>query len=331
MVPSYHSVFHSRNHNHAYLPGSGYRILRQRLNPLFRKKPIVKHCSFAIPRGTVTGLLGLNGTGKTTTIRMLMGFLPPTRGSSAILGIDSQSLTAADRMRIGYTVEGHFLYGWMSVEECERFQSGTFAKWDSQQFRETISRFGIEPNARVSHLSRGQRAGVSLALTLCTYPELLVLDDPALGLDPVSRQALNETILEFVDSGDRTVLLSSHLLDDVERIADRIMVMVDGRLIVDSSIENLLGRLTTVTFECDEDTKHLPAIPGLIHARRVGRRWTISILDMNSEAEATLSQLGWDAIDRSQTAFNDAVMAYLSRSRGNESFLSKTSSVPTSR
>ena len=307
------------------IPSEDIAISAKGLTRYFGYKPIVKECSFAIPRGTVTGLLGLNGTGKTTTIRMLMGFLPPTRGSSAILGVDSQSLSAADRMRIGYTVEGHFLYGWMTVEECERFQSGTFSKWDGKQFRDTIDRFGIQPKSRVSLLSRGQRAGVSLAMTLCTYPEVLVLDDPALGLDPVSRQALNETILEFVESGDRTVLLSSHLLDDVERIADRIMVMVDGRLLVDTTIESWLSRLTTCTLEMDDDKTQLGAIPGLVNARRVGRRWTLSILDLNAEAEAILSQLGCTEFDRSESAFNDAVMAYLSRSRGNNSFLSKSS------
>ncbi len=300
------------------------------LTRYFGSKPVVRQCSFAIPRGTVTGLLGLNGTGKTTAIRMLMGFLPPTRGSSAILGIDSQALTVADRMRIGYTVEGHFLYNWMRVADCECFQAGTFARWNGKQFRETIERFGIEPSARVSHLSRGQRAGVSLALTLCTLPEVLVLDDPALGLDPVSRQALNETILEFVESGDRTVLLSSHLLDDIERIADRILIMVDGRFVVDTTVENLLSRLSTCTLELEEDIKSLPTIPGLVHLRRIGRRWTLTIVDMGSETEETLSQLGGRTLVRSQTAFNDAAMAYLSRSRGSSSFLSKTPIAPAS-
>jgi ABC-2 type transport system ATP-binding protein len=298
------------------------------LTRYFGTKAIVRQCSFAIPRGTVTGLLGLNGTGKTTTIRMLMGFLPPTRGSSAILGVDSQALTAADRIRIGYTVEGHFLYNWMTVAECERFQAGTFARWDGKQFRDSIERFGIDPSARVSHLSRGQRAGVSLALTLCTLPEVLVLDDPALGLDPVSRQALNETILEFVESGDRTVLLSSHLLDDIERIADRILIMVDGRIVVDATVENLLSRLSTCSFELDEDTKSLPAIPGLVHVRRIGRRWTLTIVDMDAETEASLSRIGGHTLVKTQAAFNDAAMAYLSRTRGSISFHSKTPSAP---
>jgi ABC-2 type transport system ATP-binding protein len=300
------------------------------LTKYFGSKPIVRQCSFAIPRGTVTGLLGLNGTGKSTTIRMLMGFLPPTRGSSAILGIDSQSLTASDRMRIGYTVEGHFLYSWMRVSDCERFQEGTFSRWNGKQFRNTIDRFGIDLRTRVSHLSRGQRAGVSLALTLCAAPEVLVLDDPALGLDPVSRQALNETILEFVESGDRTVLLSSHLLDDIERIADRILIMVDGRFVVDTTVENLLSRLSTCTLELDEDARSLPSIPGLVHVRRVGRRWTLTIVDMDSEAESMLSQLGGHTLVRNPTAFNDAAMAYLSRSRGSSSFLSKTPSASNS-
>jgi len=300
------------------------------LTRYFGNKLIVRQCSFAIPRGTVTGLLGLNGTGKTTIIRMLMGFLPPMRGSSSILGINSQSLTAADRMRIGYTVEGHFLYRWMHVAECERFQAGTFARWNSKQFRETIERFGIEPSARVSHLSRGQRAGVLLALTLCSMPEVLVLDDPALGLDPVSRQALNETVLEFVESGDRTVLLSSHLLDDIERISDRILIMVDGRIVVESTVENLLNRLSTCTLELDEDTKTLLSIPGLVYMRRIGRRWTLTIVDMDSTTESILVSLGGQTFVRNQTAFNDAAMAYLSRTRGSNSFLSNKTSASAS-
>ncbi len=136
------------------------------LTRYYGRKPIVRQIDFAVPRGSVTGLLGLNGTGKTTTIRMLVGLLAPTRGRSAMLGIDSQQLSPSDRARIGFAVEGHFLYNWMSVAACERFQSGTFPRWDSRLFRDTIDRFGISLDAKVSQLSRGQRAGVSLALTL---------------------------------------------------------------------------------------------------------------------------------------------------------------------
>ena len=204
-------------------------IRTHQLTRYFGRRAVVRELDFSVPRGSVVGLLGLNGAGKTTTIRMLLGFLEPTRGTCELLGRDSRTLTPDDRARIGHTVEGHFLYPWMRVRECEKFGRETHPRWDGSFFEQAVRRFGIDTDSKVSWLSRGQRAGVSLASTLAGDPELLILDDPALGLDPVSRRALNETIIEFCESGDRTVLLSSHLLDDVERVADRVAVMVDGR------------------------------------------------------------------------------------------------------
>ena len=290
------------------------------LTRYYGSKPIVRQVDFAVPRGSVTGLLGLNGTGKTTTIRMLVGLLAPTRGRSAVLGIDSQQLSPSDRARIGFAVEGHFLYNWMSVAACERFQSGTFPRWDSRLFRDTIDRFGISLDAKVSQLSRGQRAGVSLALTLSSLPELLILDDPALGLDPVNRRALNETILDFVQSGDRTALLSSHLLDDVERVADRILIMVNGRIAVDCPLESLVDRVSSCTVELDDDTTELGQIPRLIHARRLGKRCVLTLVDFDSQTQDALERIGGGNLSRNPAAFDEAAIAYLSRSRGSESF-----------
>jgi ABC-2 type transport system ATP-binding protein len=295
------------------------------LTRYFGDTPVVRQIDFSIPRGIVVGLLGLNGTGKTTTLRMLMGLLAPTRGSSHVLGVNSQQLTAADRTRIGYTVEGHFVYPWMKVQECEQFQSQTFSHWNRRLFHDTIDRFGINATSRVSNLSRGQRAGVSLALTLSGSPEILILDDPALGLDPISRRSLNETLLEFVATGERTVLLSSHMLDDVERIADRVLIMVDGRIMVDCSIANLLARVSSWTVEFDDDRTSLGTIPGLIHARVVGRRWILAIADIDAETEAALTRLGGANLVRNESAFDEASMAYLSRARRGVSFYSPLS------
>ncbi len=213
-------------------------VIRTRgLTRCFGSRIVVDRLNFAVPRGSVVGLLGLNGAGKTTTIRMLLGLLEPTRGACEVLGCDSRELTPAVRARIGHTVEGHFLYPWMRIHDCERFGRETHSHWNNDLFRQSVARFGIDPAARVAWLSRGQRAGVSIASTLATNPELLILDDPALGLDPVSRRALNETVIEFCSTGDRTVLLSTHLLDDVERIADRVALMVDGHMLVDCSLD----------------------------------------------------------------------------------------------
>lgn len=292
------------------------------LTRYFGSRSVVEQLDLNIPYGSVTGLLGLNGAGKTTTLRMLMGFLEPTRGTCSILGKSSQELQPEDRARIGYTVEGHFLYGWMSVRECEQFQRTTFPRWNGVMFEETVRRFGIDPSQKTRALSRGQRAGVSLALTLATEPELLVLDDPALGLDPVSRLALNETLLDFCESGTRTILLSSHLLDDIERVADRVIVMVAGRAIVDTTLDSFRHRVSTWSLLLSPSGRQLEAIPGLVHARKLSGRTLVTVADCDSETEAALNRVSEDTPQRMEMSFDEAVISYLSRSRGSQSFLS---------
>lgn len=287
----------------------------------FGDRPVVDQISLELPVGTVTGLLGLNGAGKSTLIKMLMGLLAPTRGTCSLLGVESSRLGAAERARIGYTIEGHYLYSSLTVRDSERFQMESFPRWNSSVFQTTIDRFGIRPNARIRTLSRGQRAGVSIALTLSSQPELLILDDPALGLDPVSRRALNESLLAFMDGGERTILLSSHLLDDVERVTDRVLVMVDGRILVDNTVEGFLSRLSTWVCERPDAAEKLPSVPGLVFAKPTGNRLTMFVVDVDQEAEAVMQRIGGNTLARLESSFDDSVIAYLSRSRSSESLL----------
>lgn len=296
------------------------------LTRYFGSSPVVQQASFELPVGTVTGLLGLNGAGKSTLIKMLLGLLTPTRGSCSVLGVDSQSLAAEDRARIGYTIEGHYLYGSMTVRESESLQADSFPKWESGIFQATIDRFGISPKAKVRTLSRGQRAGVSIALTMSSLPELLILDDPALGLDPVARRALNETLLAFMEGGERTILLSSQLLDDIERVTDRVLIMVNGRVVVNSSIHAFLARVSTWTCTSADDSRKLPYIPGLIHASWRGNRLTMNLVDVDAEAEAAMQRIGGTTLTRSQSSFDESVVSYLSRTRSSTPFVS---SIPT--
>ncbi|MGB7347752.1 MAG: ABC transporter ATP-binding protein [Pirellulaceae bacterium] len=303
----------------------------KRLTRYFGRKSVVRDLDLSVPTGQVTALLGLNGAGKTTTIRILMGLLEPTRGEAITLGEDATRMSVQTRAKIGYLVEGHFLYPSMKVRDCESFQRSGYQAWDDNLFREIVSHFGIDPAARVSTLSRGQRAGVSLALVLAPDPELLVLDDPALGLDPVSRRALNETLIEFAGGGKRTVLLSTHLLDDVERIADRVAVMVDGRLKVDTSIDDFTTRVTTFALASETfDAAHIIAIPGLIEARQLGTRLQVTIADADDETIAAISRMNADQCETVETTFSDAVLAYLTRERGDGSFFQSTRTMETS-
>lgn len=295
-------------------------IRTRKLTRCFGSRIVVDRLDFAVPRGSVVGLLGLNGAGKTTTIRMLLGLLAPTRGSCEVLGRDSRELTPADRARIGHTVEGHFLYPWMRVNDCERFGRETHAHWNRDLFHQSVSRFGIDPASRVAWLSRGQRAGVSIASTLAANPELLILDDPALGLDPVSRRALNETLIEFCSTGDRTVLLSTHLLDDVERIADRVALMVDGHMLVDSNLDDFRRRVRAWIVDVPTDQDWLRKIPRLIHSRSLGSRWHVTIADPDDNTEAAIRAATHTDIEPVEVSFEDIVLSYLSRTRRDQSF-----------
>ncbi len=175
----------------------------------------------------------------------------------------------------------------------------------------------------MSELSRGQRAGVALALVLAPDPELLVLDDPALGLDPVSRRALNETLVEFAGRGQRSVLLSTHLLDDVERIADRVMVMVGGRLKVDTSLDDFRDRVAAFDVHLKEvEFSQLSAIPGLIEARKIGDRVQLAIADVDDETRALFGRLNATSVEPAELSFSDAVLAYLAPHRRDVSFFS---------
>ena len=216
----------------------------ERMTRYFGSRAVVREMNMRVPQGQVTALLGLNGAGKTTTIRLILGLLRPTRGRCEVFGESTESMSPETRGRIGYMIEGHYLIPSMRVQECSQFQRAGHSHWDNRLFDDILSHFGIGASARVSELSRGQRAGV--ALVLAPDPELLVLDDPALGLDPVSRRALNETLVEFAGRGQRSVLLSTHLLDDVERIADRVMMMVGGRLKVDTTLDDFRDRVTAL-------------------------------------------------------------------------------------
>jgi len=162
------------------------------LTKYYGSRPAVQDLNLAVECGSVFGFLGRNGSGKTTTIRMLMGLVPPTRGTGSILGYDIRALPPEGRARIGYLTEEHQLYGWMSVKECGDFQARFYPRWNEKVFRGVIGHFGLKPVARVKDLSRGERAGLCLGLTLAPDPELLILDDPGLGLDPVARRALVE-------------------------------------------------------------------------------------------------------------------------------------------
>ena len=291
-------------------------------------KPAVYDLNLEVPRGSVFAFLGRNGSGKTTTIRMLLGLLPPTRGTGSVLGYDIRALPPEARARIGYLTEEHQLYGWMSVRECGAFQSRFYPRWKEKIFRGVIGHFNLKPTARVKDLSRGERAGLCLGLTLAPEPELLVLDDPALGLDPVAHRSLIESMIYLTRRSDRTILFSSHQLADVERVADYIAVLDRSVLRLCCSLETFRNSVQQVRLRFPDVPPPVPNIPGLLQAFRAEGELRLTCIHYNGTTEQALRALAPAQMELVPLSLEDAFISYLGE-RGEKSFiLSETEAQP---
>jgi ABC-2 type transport system ATP-binding protein len=279
--------------------------------------------SFRVPRGSVFAFIGRNGAGKTTTIRMLLGLLEPTRGSCRILGHDSAGLPPEVRARIGYMAEGHPVYGWMRVAQYAKFQSGFYSHWNQGIFAAVVDHFSIDLRTRAGHLSHGQRAGLHLAMTLAIEPELLMLDDPATGLDPAARRSLLEAMIYFTRSRERTIFFSTHLLDDVERVADQVAVMDYSMLRACCSVETFRDRVRRLVVRFTAPPPgELPGIPGLLQVSRDQGELSLLVANPDGRTHSLLESLGAVAVDEQPVGLEEALIAYVGR-HGRKSHLLK--------
>ena len=295
-------------------------ITTQRLTKYFGAKRVLDEVSFSVPKGSVTAFLGRNGSGKTTTLRIILGLLEATRGSATILGHDSQSIPPAVRGAIGYLAENHPLIPWMTVKQAAKFNSAFYPNWNKSIFNAVVDHFALDEHTKAKSLSRGQRAGLALALVLAPEPELLILDDPALGLDPVARRALLESILYITRNPDRTVLLSSHLLDDIERVADYLLILDRAVLRAACPIEEFRERIAHYQLTFEVAPPELPPIAGLLDALRVNNALRVTVANPKPELDSLLASLKPIDLQRQPVNFAEAVTAYMSEQR-NRGFL----------
>jgi ABC-2 type transport system ATP-binding protein len=277
----------------------------------FGTRCVCRDVSLSVPRGSVFALVGRNGAGKSTSIRMLLGLLQPSRGRSMLLGHDSQDLPPEVRARVGYLAENHPVYPRMTVGEHARFQARYYPRWKAGLFDETCETFQIDSKTKAEHLSRGQRAGMCLGLTLATDPEVLVLDDPSLGLDPVARRQFLEAIVTFTRAEGRTVLFSTHLLTDVERVADTIAVLDEGVLRACCSIETFLGHVRQYAVRYEVKPPAIPPFPGLLSVKTLEHE--LRVTAVSEDTPTALRAL--PEIERLDLSLEDSLLAYISQRR----------------
>ncbi len=227
--------------------------------------------------GTTFGLLGPNGAGKSTLIRMLMGLTSSDSGEAYLLGIDVNQRSSDLRKRIGYVPELHFIYRWMTIGEVLGFVSSLYNHWDTELAESLISRFELPITKRVSALSKGMTAKLGLVLALSHRPDLLILDEPTSGLDPIIREDFLESVLRSHSGGNRTILFSSHHVDDVERVSDEVGIMVQGKLRVSGPPEELRSRIKRIRAVLRDGTLPKWTPEETLHQRISRREWTLTV------------------------------------------------------
>lgn len=287
-------------------------IRTEHLTRYFGSKRVVYDLNLSVPRGSIFGFLGRNGSGKTTSLRMILGLLAPTWGTSTVLGYDSQRLPPEARARIGYLAEGHPVFGWMRVADAHRFQSRFYPRWNANLFHSVLEFFRVDPRARARNLSRGERAGLCLAMALAPEPDLLILDDPAIGLDPVARRSLLESMVYATRRADRTIIFSSHLLADIERMADHIAVLDYSVLRAQCSLETFRSCVQQFVLRFDGPPPELPpGLRGVIQCIPRDNQLRLTLVNVTAETRAHLASMNPTRIDEVPISLEDAFVSYL--------------------
>lgn len=212
----------------------------------FGDREVLQGLSLEVHAGQTFAFLGRNGAGKTTTIRMLLGLLKPDSGSIRVLGLDPAKHEIEVRKRVGYLAEDQQMFGWMTVDEIARFMAPFYPTWDHELANRYARQFELPLRTKIKHLSKGQTVRLGLLLALAHRPELVILDDPALGLDPIMRKEFNRDLITHLQGEGRTVFYSSHLLYEVEPVADTIAIIDRGRLVKQAPTEALRDQVKRI-------------------------------------------------------------------------------------
>ena len=223
----------------------------------YGRKEVLHDVTFAVEPGRIFGLLGKNGAGKTTTINVLMGFLQPTGGRCTIFGEPSHDIAPLTRRRIGLLHEGHLQYDFLTVAQVERFYASFYPRWDRAVFYELVDLLSVPPGRRLSRMSCGQRSQVALGLILAQDADLMLLDDYSMGLDAGYRRLFLDYLQEHVRDTDKTVLVTTHIVQDLERLVDEILILDAGRVLVQSSLQAFQDGLRCLVFRAPDARERL--------------------------------------------------------------------------
>ena len=275
----------------------------------FGRTLAAENISMRVSRGSVFGLVGENGAGKTTLIRHLLGLLRAESGSVRVFGLDPVADPPGVLGRIGYLSEQRDLPSWMRVDELMRYTAAFYPKWDRGYAEELRAQFGLPPDAKLRTLSRGQEARAGLLAALGHRPELLVLDEPSSGLDPIVRRDILEAIIRTVADEGRTVLFSSHLLDEVERVCDHIALLAEGRVVLNGPLDEIKAGHHQLILRFATSLADPPRLAGALRMTGGGQEWTALCNGARHELLAAVERLGARVVGERSPSLDEIFVA----------------------
>jgi ABC-2 type transport system ATP-binding protein len=239
------------------------------LTHYYGKKLVYENLNIKVREGSILGLLGKNGAGKTTTINILNGFLQPKHGECLIYGENSQHLTPKTKARIGFLIEGHVQYSFMNIHQIEKFYSGFYPDWKREPYWELMSKLKVTPTQKISTMSCGQRSQVALGLILAQDPDLLILDDFSMGLDPGYRRLFIDYLREYAKAENKTIFTTSHIIQDMERLIDDVLIMDYNRVLAQCPINEFMQTFRQYQFRIEDNTNGLASEEFVVNIEQV--------------------------------------------------------------
>jgi len=284
----------------------------------FGKKTAVDRLDLKVEPGSILGLVGRNGSGKTTSLGLAYGLLYADEGSIRVLGLDPQRDGLELRTRVSLLAEESSLYPWMTVQEILDFGAALHPNWDAKLAADVCDRLNLETNEKIRHLSRGTRAKVSLALAVSVRPQLLLLDDPTAGLDPLVRREVLQGVLEAVSDEGGAVVYASHLVHDIERVADNVVFLDEGKKRLEASVEHLKETMRRARAIFENGAPDAIQLDGKIDAQVDGRVLTVVAEDPGRDLERRLRSLGASEVEVEALSLEDILIAFLRSEVGSE-------------
>ncbi|MBS1725236.1 MAG: ABC transporter ATP-binding protein [Armatimonadetes bacterium] len=279
------------------------------LSRRFGSKLALDNVSLTVQPGTVMGLVGENGAGKTTLIKHVLGLLRAQQGSVQVFGLDPVAYPEKVLAQIGYLSEEGDIPLWMKVHELMRYASAFYPTWDDQYAQSLLKEFNLDPGAKLGKLSKGQRSRAGLLVAMSYRPQLLVLDEPSSGLDPIVRRDILGAIIRTIADDGRTVLFSSHLLSEVERVSDQISMVKGGRIVLSDSLDSVKEKHLRVTLLFESDRDVAPSIPGCLAWTGRGREWSTTFFGETELFEASAAEIGAQIVDRAGLSLDEIFVA----------------------